>query len=99
MADRQDRAIQNAAANLKITRTVLEEFFPGASGTFWRNFKFDGYTWEDVRNAFIQARADRQTSPRSGISRGDAWIPRDCDKALELLVLLLHYYIHKGTSH
>lgn len=90
MSDRRKELIQTRAAEyLGVEVAELEDFFQNASTLFWRNFKFPGHSWGEVKDAFNQAKRERQSTPRPGISRKDGWLPLDCQKALEILVMFL----------
>jgi hypothetical protein len=84
---------QDIATHLKVDIDELLHFFPTTSVAFWRGFKVKDCTWLDVKDAFKEARKARQSDPKPGVSRRDDWRPQDCQKALEILVILPRCYI------
>jgi hypothetical protein len=100
--DRIQSIKKSAAKDLKVDFKQLEAFFspPPSIGfwrEFWRVFKFQGYSWDNVQAALNQARSERMSSHRSGISRKDDWLPQDCGKALKILVMLLLSQIRNAS--
>jgi len=89
---------QDAATYLQVNVDELRCFFSTPSVAFWRDFKFKNWTWPAVTDAFEEARKARQSVPKPGVSRGGDWRPQDCQKALQILVMLLRCCISNGWA-